>query len=389
MPSIFCRVLSPRLRDVMSDLEFFRVTIPFRQNFRHGSAERAETQAVWVEAASGEVKGVGEGCPREYVTGESLASAQHFLEENCRSWESSIKALEDLRAWVTGNQRLVDDNPAAWCAVELAYLDLFGGELGEAVESVLSLPPISGVFRYTAVVGHSNADTLDEVVGRYRGMGFSDFKVKLSGDLGCDREKMSILRGHGVSDGKIRVDANNLWSDRAEAIHHLIAMDVGFSGIEEPLTVGELDDLRWINQETGCPIILDESFTRVAQLESLASDPDSWTLNVRVSKMGGIFRSLEVLSGAAKLDLRIIVGAQVGETSLLTRAGMLVASAAGESLVGQEGAFGTLLLTEDACDPPLMFGMRGELDAGELGLASRPGWGIEVNDRASILSSLG
>ena len=389
VPSIFFPVLGLCPRDVMGELSFFRVTIPFRQNFRHSSAERTETQTVWVEATSGAVKGVGEGCPREYVTGESLVSARRFLAGHHHSWEASIDKLEDLHAWVTGHQPLIDANPAAWCAVELAYLDLFGREQEETVERILSLPPIGGVFRYTAVVGDSSADTLDDVVRRYRSMGFSDFKLKLSGDLGSDREKISILKDHGISEDKIRVDANNLWSDRADAIHHLSAMDVRFFGVEEPLTVGGLDALRWINRETGCPIILDESFTRVAQLESLASDPSTWTLNVRVSKMGGIIRSLAVLSGAVERDLRVIVGAHVGETSLLTRAGMLVARAAGESLAGHEGAFGTILLAEDVCDPPLMFGMHGELDAGVLGLASRSGWGIEANVRTSIFASLG
>ena len=32
-------------------------------------------------------------------------------------------------------------------------------------------------------------------------------------------------------------------------------------------------------------------------------------------------------------------------------------------LVAQEGAFGTFLLEHDVCDPPLMFGAGGVLDA--------------------------
>ena len=373
----------------MSTLRFARLAIPFRQRFRHSSAERAETEAIWVEASRGVHRGVGEGCPREYVTGESVASARRFLMEHQRSWETSFDTLEDLAAWVYTHEPVIDSNPAAWCAVELAYLDLFGRQRGESVEHILSLPPCQGAFRYTAVVGDTDGDTFNQLVARYREMGFSDFKLKLSGHLDRDLEKISLLKGHGVSECKVRVDANNLWTDTAEAIDHLSAMDVPFWGIEEPLALGGLDPLRAISRETGCRIILDESFFRTAQLESVASDPDTWILNVRVSKMGGILRSLAVLAGAAERDLPVIIGAHVGETSLLTRAGLLVAHAAGESLAGQEGAFGTLLLAEDVCDPPLMFGMDGVLDSEALGLASRPGWGIEVNGQASIFTTLG
>lgn len=363
----------------VSSLSFFRVSIPFRKPFKHGSAERAETQAVWVEASRGALKGVGEGCPREYVTGESLESAERFLTEHQRSWETSLDTLEDLVIWVEAHEQVIDGHAAAWCAVELAYLDLFGRERGESVEQILSLPPIRGVFRYTAVLGDSDPETFDHDVGRYREMGFSDFKLKLSGDLDRDLEKLSILKGHGVSNSNVRVDANNLWNDTAEAIGHLSSLDVPFFGIEEPVAADQLDVLRAINRETGCCIILDESLSRAGQLESLASDPESWILNVRVSKMGGIVRSLAVLSGARELDLPVIIGAQVGETSLLTRAGLLVAHAAGESLAGQEGAFGTLLLAVDVCDPPLMFGVGGMLDSDAVGLSARPGFGVEVS----------
>ena len=373
----------------MSALRFARIAIPFRHRFAHSSAERAETQAIWIEASRGEHRGVGEGCPREYVTGESLASALRFLTEHQRSWETGLDTLEDLTAWVSAHESIIDANPAAWCAAELAYLDLFGRESGQSVEHRLSLPSLQGPFRYTAVVGDMDGEAFSHLVARYRKRGFSDFKLKLSGNLDRDLEKISILRGHGVSDRRVRVDANNLWSDTAEAVAHLSAMDVPFFGIEEPLVVGDLDALRAVSQGTGCRIILDESFSRTAQLESVASDPDTWILNVRVSKMGGIMRSLAVLSGAAERGIRVVIGAHVGETSLLTRAGLLVANAASESLAGQEGAFGTLLLAEDVCDPPLMFGRDGVLDSQALGLASRPGWGIEVNGQSSIFTTLG
>lgn len=92
--------------------------------------------------------------------------------------------------------------------------------------------------------------------------------------------------------------------------------------------------------------------------------------------MGGLLRSLAVAGAARRRGLRLIVGAQVGETSLLTRAGLTVAHAARDLLAAQEGAFGTFLLERDVCDPPLMFGARGELDAGSFPVLARPGFGI-------------
>ena len=72
----------------------------------------------------------------------------------------------------------------------------------------------------------------------------------------------------------------------------------------------------------------------------------------------------------------MIVGAQVGETSLLTRAALTVAQAAGSALFAQEGAFGTFLLTRDVCEPPLMFGAGGVLHVADHPRLTQPGFGI-------------
>ena len=54
--------------------------IPFRTTFKHAAAERAVTSTVWVEAsAASGTTGFGEGCPRPYVTGETVASATAFI----------------------------------------------------------------------------------------------------------------------------------------------------------------------------------------------------------------------------------------------------------------------------------------------------------------------
>jgi L-alanine-DL-glutamate epimerase-like enolase superfamily enzyme len=121
--------------------------------------------------------------------------------------------------------------------------------------------------------------------------------------------------------------------------------------------------------------VLDESVLRIGQLEALRAKPDYWIVTVRVSKMGGLHRSLAIIESARQSSIGVIVGAQVGETSLLTRAALTVARAAGDALIAQEGAFGTRLLTRDVCDPPLMFGDGGVLDVAAYPSLSAPGFG--------------
>jgi L-alanine-DL-glutamate epimerase-like enolase superfamily enzyme len=108
-----------------------------------------------------------------------------------------------------------------------------------------------------------------------------------------------------------------------------------------------------------------------------------WLINIRVSKMGGLMRSLDVVDAARAAGIGIIVGAQVGETSVLTRTALTVARAAAGSLMAQEGGFGTLLLERDVCDPPLMFGAGGVLEVSTHAALSRYGLGLLANRAAA------
>jgi L-alanine-DL-glutamate epimerase-like enolase superfamily enzyme len=177
---------------------------------------------------------------------------------------------------------------------------------------------------------------------------------------------------------RVRVDANNLWRSADEAIWFLRALDYPFFAVEEPIAPNQYGELARVADELRCQIVLDESFLRASQFEQLVDTRGRWLVNVRVSKMGGLLRSLHVIDGARSAGIGIIVGAQVGETSLLTRAALTIAQAASDILLAQEGAFGTLLLEREVCDPPLMFGAGGVLDVAAYPSLAQPGFGVTV-----------
>ena len=358
-------------------LQFSELKIPFKVAFRHASAERAETETVWIEAAGDDgVVGRGESCPREYVTGETIATALTFFEQYNGEVRREATSLTAVRAWAAAHRDAIDANPAAWCAIELAVLDLMGKQSKATVETLLGLPPLAGQVRYTAVLGDAQPAAFHAMAERYRQTGFSDFKVKLSHDAERDREKLSVFQSWPAGSVRVRADANNLWQRVDEAVEAVRSLRYPLFAIEEPIGQGRLRELSELSRALACPMILDESCTRREDLALLNDPPSQWLINVRVSKMGGIVRALEVIEAARARGIRVIVGAQVGETSLLTRAALIVARAAGESLVAQEGAFGTFLLERDVCDPPLMFGAGGILDVSRFPMLQRPGLGI-------------
>lgn len=350
--------------------------IPFTTAFSHASATRTESSSVWVEARSAAgCVGFGESCPRPYVTGETVEGALAFIASHADELRREIASLDALTVWMRGHTALIDRHPAGWCAIELALLDLLARDRGVPVDALLGLPAPRGPFRYTAVVGDAAPEVCAATIGRYRRVGFTDFKLKLSGNEPRDRGKVMALRAErGV---RVRADANNLWSEPGDAVAFLRGLDYPFFAIEEPVGADRYEALLRIAEEFDTRIVLDESLLRAEQLERLPGPPARWIANVRVSKAGGLLRSLDLVRAAGSRGVGVIVGAQVGETSLLTRAALTVAQAAGDALLAQEGAFGTHLLQYDVCDPPLMFGAGGVLDPSTTCLDA-PGFGLSI-----------
>jgi L-alanine-DL-glutamate epimerase-like enolase superfamily enzyme len=135
------------------------------------------------------------------------------------------------------------------------------------------------------------------------------------------------------------------------------------------------------------PVMADESLVTLADADALIAGKATDFFNVRVSKCGGLVRSLAIAARAAAAGVGVQVGSQVGETAILAAAGRHLAAALPE-VAFVEGSFGTLLLTEDVSAEPVRFGHRGEAP-----LLTGPGLGLRVVEerlrrRAGVVNEL-
>src|SRR5450432_2651175 len=139
---------------IVASLESGALVIPFKLAFNHAAASRAATQTLMVVARSEDgINGFGEGCPREYVTAETLTTTARFISEHRSDWLAGLHDVQDLADWNNSHRVEIDARPAAWTAVELALLDLCGRVEGRPAEALLGLPPLTGRSRYTAAPG--------------------------------------------------------------------------------------------------------------------------------------------------------------------------------------------------------------------------------------------
>lgn len=351
-----------------SHLRVGSAPVAFRMAFGHAAAtrDRAENVLVEVEDAEGR-KGVGEGCPRSYVTGESVPGALAFLGAHRESL-LAITDIATLRTWIAANAPAIDTNPSAFCAVELALIDLFARQAGQDLESFLGIAQRPAAIRVSAVYGAGKAAAFHLQATLFGLNDMRDAKLKIGGHFARDLYRAKMLAHRGP----LRLDANNFWLDAQSAMPTLARLAPHAWAVEEPITPRDWAGLAEIARTTGLAIILDESLLTLADLEA-APKEISIVPNLRVSKHGGLLRSLDILS---QVSGPVIVGAQVGETSILARAGLVLANAAGARLRGLECAYAPLLLSRDVATPSIGFGRSGRIRAGKV--IGRPGSGLAL-----------
>ncbi|MBX9952471.1 MAG: hypothetical protein K2Y39_25080 [Candidatus Obscuribacterales bacterium] len=377
----------------VKDIQVSTVLLPFRFAFKHSLASRSFSTNVIVKAAledtaSGATAfGWGESVPRDYVTGETCQSAviditeqfaPEFLNQSLSEDRKPIEAMGGLIEQVAAAHNVYGRRVgAAFCALELALLDAAAKVQGVSISEWLAVrngrSPAQSID-YGGVIPFGKRKTLSALLYFYKFYGYKTVKLKVGDDPDLDLftvRKARELLGDGIV---LRVDANCAWDfDRTVAFADKV-QDFNIASIEQPVPFDRLDELVELNKVLKPEIVVDESLCTVQEAQNLAEMKACRGFNIRISKVGGLMAAQKIIDIAHKNGISVHLGAQVGESGILTAAGRALACA-NESFENYEGAANFFLLKEDLTRENMTagFGGRGKLPNGH-------GIGVIVNE---------
>ncbi len=361
--------------------KLFLLEIPFAASFRHSRAERTSSASAVLRLEDGHGSvGYGEGLPRPYVTGETLETLRQAI---VRHFWPAIAGLELPEAVVEDGREVLEKvssfltdppggfiNPAARCATELAVLDTLLKSRGLSLGSLLT--PVQGMVQYAGAISLENAEAAFRQARLLRLMGMTRAKVKIA-RTGYEDLIAAVRRGLGPG-AVIGVDANGDF-DETTALRMMEALaPLGVSFVEQPLPREDFSALRHLHARAPLPIAVDESLVTITDAEALVREKSCDIFNLRISKCGGLLRTLRIAELGRRSGLRLHFGCQVGETALLSAAGRHLAAHLG-SLDHIEGSYGELLLREDLSEGNTRFGYGGLAP-----LLEGPGLGVMVRE---------
>lgn len=259
------------------------------------SRERYDTQDTLIAALErGGSTGYGEATSNPYY-GITLVSMQQEIEaarpaieaHGSTPPEDFYRLLEQL-----------DLSHFARCALDLAYNDLYGKELGKPLYEIWgtearNLP----VTNYTI-----GLDSPEVMVAKMLERPWPVYKIKLGTDQ--DVSLVRELRRH--TDAVFRVDANCAWTT-SETIENARALkQLGVEFIEQPLKADDWSGMERVAHHSVLPIMADESCIVEQDVERCGLHFNG--INIKLTKCGGLTPARRMIRHARQLGLKVMVG---------------------------------------------------------------------------------
>ena len=252
----------------------------------------------------------------------------------------------------------IPGNWAGKAAIDIAVLDWVGQKLGVPLYSLFGLDPADAPVT-TFSIGIDTPEITKQKT--LEAAAYPVLKVK----VGLDTDEPTIEAIRSVTKKPLRVDANEGWKTKEEAVRKINWLETqGVEFIEQPLAEAQLEDMKYIRSRIHMPVIADESCHRATDIPKLKEYFDG--VNIKLDKSGGLLEAHRMIEVAKALGMKTMLGCMISSSVTVTAAAHL------SPLVDYADLDGNLLISNDP-----FHGVR--VVQGKLVLPKGPGLGLTTS----------
>ena len=298
------------------------------------------------------ITGRGEGAPIVRYK-EDAASAQKAV-ESVRQLLLSANPMQFSKTLAQVFKRI----PGEWAgkaSIDIALMDWVTQKLGIPLYEYFGLDPADAPVTTFSI----GIDTPE--ITRQKTLEAAEYPI-LKVKVGLSTDEPTIEAVRSVTKKPLRVDANEGWTDKEEAVRKINWLEKqGVEFIEQPMPAAMIEETRWVRSRVHLPIIADEACERPTDIAKLRDAYDG--INVKLDKCGGVLEAFRMIQMAKALGMRTMLGCMVSSSVTVTAAAHL------SPLVDYADLDGNLLIANDPYR-----GVR--VVKGKLTLPNKPGLGL-------------
>jgi L-alanine-DL-glutamate epimerase-like enolase superfamily enzyme len=350
----------------ISRLEAWPVTMPMAEPYTLTYQAYESAHNVFVRLVT-DRRIVGHSCvaPDEFVTAETPGSVLERLQEVV---EPAVRGADPLaREEIVEELRpQLHDEPAALAALDVALWDILAQKCGLPLWQLLG-GRRSQIATSVTIGILSEEETVDRARHWVR-QGFRILKMKAGHDVGVDVARVHQIRQAVGPEVELCVDANQAFTVEQAVWFVGETSNARLAYLEQPTPQGEPALLGEIRRQCDVPVMADESLITLDDAMAIARRELVESINVKISRVGGISEALRILSVARAAGIEAMVGC-MDESALGIAAGLHLAL--GRSEVGRADLDGHLGLQNDPADGVV------QLHNGMVYPVDRPGLGFD------------
>jgi o-succinylbenzoate synthase len=306
----------------IASMELFPVALPLSVPFTTAlhNIEVKNSILVRLETDDG-LHGWGEAAPELEITGDDSEGAFALLDKKLRKHilKSEFETEDEFTEMLVGFDEYISESSSAVAAVDIALHDLWAKQnkipLFEYFKASHKPVPTS------LSIGMMGETELFDTIRSYVDRGVRTIKLKIGSDIDSDLQLIAKFREAFGFEITLRLDANQGYS-YAEALNlfkELEQFDIEF--IEQPLPASDLTGLKSLNEVSPIPIMADEAVHSLADLEQIAELGIVSSVNIKLMKSGGLYRTEKMLKFCSENRIECMVGCMI-ETPIGIAAGV-------------------------------------------------------------------
>jgi len=307
----------------IQQVEVYTVTLGYIEPFRIAPGASTESHNVIVKILTDyKVFGWGESSPSQRVTGETAETVVNALDKIAPKLIGMcpLRIEQDVEAM----DAVVDGNPAAKAAVDMALHDILGKTARKPLFTLL------GGYRTEVLtditLGIKSPKEMASDAAKAAKKGFKALKVKVGVDPAEDVERIKLIREAVGNSMQIRIDANQGWTPKQaiEVLNKIHRFNIRFA--EQPVPAEDIKGLVEVRKNSPILVMADESVHSPEDALRLIETEAVDLINIKLMKSGGILKARKIAAIAEAAGMPCMIGC-MGESEIGIAAGAHLAAA--------------------------------------------------------------